>query len=199
MTRTHIAQGPSRLGRKTLALVVGAAVALTMTACSSADRNASSDAFMVGEGSTEDRQANALVNQLYVCIQNKTAEPISLVWSEYMKNTSGNQLDSEQLSKTLGPDAFDCAVSFSYHWNEHAQFKIEGTTLVASNSGETWLIGNSTNEYDNLRRGQVTTWPFTGSTDEQRRYEMRGVGTYTLRTIDKVKAYPVDIQIVEAP
>lgn len=148
----------------------------------------------------EDRQANWLVNQMYVCIQNKTERPLSLVWSEYVKDTSGNQRDAEQLSKTLGPDAFDCAVSYSWWGNEHAEFKIEGTTLVASNSGAIWLIGHSTHsEYELLREGKVTTWPFTGSTDEQRRYEMRGFGTETLRTFNKVKAYPVDIQIVDAP
>lgn len=177
------------------------AALLSTAACSTEPSNNASEGQTSSEGSSaEDRQANWLVNQMYVCIQNKTERPLSLVWSEYVKDTSGNQRDAEQLSKTLGPDAFDCAVSYSWWGNEHAEFKIEGTTLVASNSGAIWLIGHSIHsEYELLREGKVTTWPFTGSTDEQRRYEMRGFGTETLRTFNKVKAYPVDIQIVDAP
>lgn len=178
-----------------LAAMLGTAACSTEAATSSSEGQTSSEG-----ASTEDRQANWLVNQMYLCIQNKTERPLSLVWSEYVKDTSGNQRDAEQLSKTLGPDAFDCAVSYSYRGNEHAEFKIEGHTLIASNSGAIWFIGNDLHsEYELLRTGKVTTWPFTGSTDEQRAYEMRGFGTETLRTFDKVKAYPVDIQIVDAP
>ena len=187
--------------RRLLGASIILAALLGTAACSSEPSTNAPEGQTSSQGaSAEDRQANWLVNPMYVCIQNKTEQPLSLVWSEYVKDTSGNQRDAEQLSKTLGPDAFDCAVSYSYRGNEHAEFKIEGTTLIASNSGAIWFIGNNLHsEYELLREGKVTTWPFTGSTDEQRSFEMRGVGTETLRTFNKVKAYSVDIQIVDAP
>lgn len=197
---TEATGGRTRLGRRRILGVSVALAALLGTAACATGGAASSDGSASSEPpGIEDRQANWIVNQLYVCIQNKTERPISLEWSEYMKNTSGNQLDREQLTKTLGQDAFDCAVSYSHHWNEHAEFKIEGTTLIATNSGAIWYFGRNYQDYELLQANTWNTWPFVGSTAEQRSYDMRAFPRDTLKTINAVQAYPIDIQIVDAP
>lgn len=190
--------------RHHLGIFVVIAALLGSTACSSDDRAAAPDGPPVvasEQVSTQDNLGNFLVNPLYVCVQNKTQEPLAFEWSQFMKNTSGNQLDQELLTKTLGPDAFECAVSYSEKGNEHAEFKVQGTKLIVDNSGLSWYMGKGITLGENvdLYINQWNKWPFTGSTAEKRKYVMRGIANDKLRNINKVRAYPIDIQIIEAP
>lgn len=142
----------------------------------------------------EERDASWLLNKMRVCVQNKTANPISLKWDSYMQGDDGEYLPASDLTKTLGPEAFSCAVSYAFVGAEIADFSVQGTPVEISAGDADWftvyVLGSS--DPIEIKPGVSEKHPLG---DQQLMWSARVKDE--LKTVGKVKAYPIDFYISE--
>lgn len=182
-----------RVGR--LALV--SAALLAVTACSG-DAAESASPPATPNASKVDRQASLFANPMRVCVQNRATTPIALQWAEYMRDSKGEYLNSGALEKSLGQNAFDCAVSRG-PFDEKAEFNIEGQQTSILNDGVKFSV-----RFDDAPKSFVLTpsQPVTFTWDSEnvdgRSIEARVTTPGDeLVQYDQLNVYPIDIQVFE--
>lgn len=166
-----------------------------VTACGS---DATNDAGTTVETET-DREASWLANKMRICVQNTSSDPITLEWDSYMQNGKSEYLKPYELKKTLGPRAFDCAVSFASFGSEIARVELEGQRIRIENTGmvnfditfgAVGSVGLASS------KPVESTWP-SGIT-EGRLIEARVTTTDELIQYDQIQVYPIEIQVSDA-
>ena len=163
-----------------------------VTACGS---DATNDAGPTVE--TEiDREASWLANKMRVCVTNSSSAPIALEWDSYMQNGKSAYLKPYELKKTLGPSAFECAVSYAMFGSEIALFDLEGQGIRIENIGLANFdikIGASPSTGLTSSEAVESTWP-SGIT-EGRSIEARVTTTDELVQYEQIQVYPIDIYV----
>ena len=166
-----------------------------VTACGS---DATNDAEPTVETET-DREASWLANKMRVCVTNSSSAPIALEWDSYMQNGKSAYLKPYELKKTLGPSAFDCAVSYAWVGSEIARLYIEGQKISIENAGilDFYVRFEKSVEADLTSNNPVvSTWQ-SGITDD-RLIQARVTTTGKLEPFDQIQAYPIDIRVSDA-
>ena len=166
-----------------------------VTACGS---DATNDAGSTGETGA-DRQASLLANKMRICVQNTSSDPITLEWDSYMQNGKSEYLKPYELKKTLGPSAFDCAVSYAWVGSEIALLYIEGQKISIENAGimDFYVRFEKSVEADLTSNNPVvSTWQ-SGITDD-RLIQARVTTTGKLEPFDQIQVYPIDIRVFDA-
>ena len=183
-----------RVGR--LALV--SAALLAVTACSG-DAAESASAPATPNASEVDRQASLFANPMRVCVQNRAATPIALQWAGYMRDSKGEYLKSGALERSLGQNAFDCAVSWG-PFDERAELNIEGQQTSILNDGVKFSV-----RFDDapksfvLTPSQPVTFTWESEDVDGRSIEARVTTPGDeLVQYDQIKVYPIDIQVSDA-
>lgn len=175
--------------------MLSAALAMT-TACSSTSAEPGSTAEP--SSTTEDnREASVYFNKFRVCIQNKTSGNLELEWDSSMLTDQNEYLSPDQLKKTLGPDAFSCAVSHAEYTIEVAEWMIAGYQMFAEVDARAWYVYSAGENLVPLKANAPVTQVLKSSNKPTLRYESSTNGV--LRTFDKVKAYPIDVQFFDEP
>lgn len=185
------------------AIVVTTALSIGVTGC--AQEAPAAPATGANSAGEQDREASWFVNKMRVCISNKTAQPITLFWGEYMQGDDGEYLPEEQRRRTLGPDAFNCAVSYAGAGNEDAYFALQETATSFrllndwTSSGYYFYIDEP--RYDEPYSNRIypsQTQDFEATTSSGQRLTLRVTLKETLRKVGNVEAYPVDVRIISA-
>ena len=178
-------------------LVLISAALLTVTACSG-DAAESVSPPATPDASEVDRQASLFANPMRVCVQNRAATPIALQWAGYMRDNKGEYLKSGALERSLGQNAFDCAVSWG-PFDEKAEFNIEGQPTSILNDGVRFSV-----RFDDAPKSFVLTpsQPVTFTWDSEdvdgRSIEARVTTPGDeLVQYDQLNVYPIDIQVFE--
>ena len=188
--RTGSAQGFRVAGITVLCLLF-----FGVTACGS---DATNDAGSTGETGA-DRKASLLANKMRICVQNTSSDPITLEWDSYMQNGRSEYLKPYELKKTLGPSAFDCAVSYAMFGSEIALFDLEDQGIRIENAGIANFdikFGESMSTGLSASEPVVSTWS-SGITEGQL-IEARVTTTDALVQYELIQVYPIDIRVFDA-
>lgn len=175
-----------------------AVVALSVTGCST-EVPAAPASTTNPTSEEQNREASWFRNKNHTCVQNKTSEPIQLKWSSYMQNDKGDYLNENELTKTLGPSAFACAVSFAYIGEEHSLFTISSkgaSREVRISAYGRWLLRLDGSEYKPWDGGLSPVYELFGSSDQKLLLQINAKDN--LRTIGSLEVYPVDVYITNA-
>ena len=185
----------SRFSVGPLALL--SAVLLAVTACA-ADVTESASTPATPDASEVDRQASLFANPMRVCVQNRAATPIALRWGEYMRDSKGEYLTSSALKRSLGPNAFDCAVSWG-PFDELAQLVIEGQRTEILNDGVKFSVAfEEEPKRSLLTPSEPVTFTWKSKNVDGRSIEARVTTTGDeLVQYDEINVYPIDIQVFE--
>lgn len=178
-------------------LVLISAALLALTACAG-DATESASTPATPDASEVDRQASLFANPMRVCVQNRAATPIELQWGEYMRDSKGEYLTSSALKRSLGPNAFDCAVSRG-PFDELAQLVIEGQRTEILNDGVKFSVAfEDAPKRSVLTPSDPVTFTWKSKNVDGRSIEARVTTTGDeLVRYDQINVYPIDIQVFE--
>lgn len=174
-----------------------AVVALSVTGCST-EVPAAPASTTNPTSEEQNRDASWFVNKMHTCVQNKTSEPVTLYWDANSQNDKGEYLNQADLTKTLGPSAFSCAVSFAFIGEEHSSFALEkengkwDNVSVVNNTSQFALLLPEKKVHV-LKPGVSPEFLLLDSGNQQLMLQVRIKNE--LQTIGNVKVYPVDVYI----
>ena len=120
-----------------------------------------------------------------------------IVWNPKMQDVTGNYLDESLLEGTIGPESWNCAVSYAYAGSELARFSVNGTDLGIDNGGGDMKLKESAQSFVRLPNGVRTEFT-TQPNAEGKKYTVAGSAKYELQTYLNVKAYPVNVYVSSA-
>lgn len=109
-----------------------------------------------------------------------------------MQGDDGEYLDEGNLTQTLGPDAFNCAVSYAVFGSEHAKLWIDDAEMRVSYAGSPIKLSGPDSEGIHLREG-VPDELFLATVGNQALVAKSRV-SYALKTFGHVEAFPLDVR-----
>lgn len=170
------------------------ALALSATACGGESPESSS---ISSASPTVDRNASWTAYKTRICVTNTSSTNIALEWNPNMQNGKSEYLKPSELKRTLGPNAFDCAVSYATLNAEFGDFTIDGKALETENNGVEIYFRFPGEPHRIVRsdRFAVLTWP--DEAKPGRSLKARATTTDELERYEQSQVYPIDIRISE--
>lgn len=120
-------------------VAVGLCLAVGVTGCAGSALTQPNDQSTSQANKDVERSASS-VPKMMMCIKNTTPENIELEWAKQMLGDNGKPLPNDRLTALLGPEAFNCAVSWtkpteSGAKNERGQALVNGEEVSLEFNG----------------------------------------------------------------
>lgn len=146
---------------------------------------------------TDNRVASWVSYKTRNCVTNATSANIVLEWNPNMQNGKSEYLKPSELKKTLGPSAFDCAVSYATFNGEFGDFTIEGKALETENDGRGITFRFSGEPVRPVRSDKFAVLTWADEANPGRTLKARASTTDELEQYDQIQVYPIEIRISE--
>ncbi len=146
---------------------------------------------------SDDRVGSWVSYKTRNCVTNATSENIVLEWDSNMQNGKSEYLKPSELKKTLGPSAFDCAVSYATFNGETGYFNIEGKALKTENIGTELYFSFPGEPVRPVRSDKFAALTWADESKPGRSLKARASTTDELVKYDQIKVYPIEIRISE--
>lgn len=185
-----------------LSAALGVSLALGVVGCS-AGTPAESSAQTSSQSAEQDRSASSVV-KTRMCISNKTPENIELKWFR-MLGEDGKPLPADKQTALLGPEAFNCAISWTRpakdgRIEERGWVTVNGEDVALHYYGsliEFRVVGAEGVDRKELQNGVPESLQMvkTNTTPARANFLLTATAKYQPQTVGSVAALPVNIVV----